>query len=122
MLVGLRMAIEVPPINDDRVEWHLLNWRRWMQTGEFAGLGLSGRASGGIGISHSADFDQLADGADRNVAKMVDAIIRGLKPLEQKALRCRYLHEDWTSPLPMAHIVVIAKEALRLGLNKRGIV
>ena len=117
----MMLAIQIEA-TDDRVEWHLWNWRRWMQTGEFAGLGHSGRASGGIGISHTADFDQLADQADRTVAKSVDAVIRGLKPLEQKALRCRYLHEEWTSILQQAQIVIVAKESLRLGLNRRGIV
>lgn len=121
MVLEMRVcAIETT--GDGRVEWHLQNWKRYMFTGQYAGLGHSGRASGGIGISHSADFDQLADQADRVLARTVDAIIRDLKPLEQKALRCRYLYEDWTDSREMALFVVLAKEGVRLGLNRKGVV
>lgn len=105
----------------DRVEWHLLNWRDWMYSGQYAGLRLPGRASG-MGYSHGADVDQLGDIADRTAARAVDAIIRDLKPLEQKALRCEYLAEEWTSPTPHELVLVLAREAVRAGLDRRGIV
>jgi hypothetical protein len=110
------------PENFERVDWHLENWKRYMLTGQYQGLRMPGRACAGMGISHTADFDQLADAADLNVARAVDAIIRDLKPLEAKALRCRYLHEQWTSVLSMAAVVVVAMEGVRTGLNRRGIV
>jgi len=116
------MRIEKPAANDARVDWHLENWKRYMFTGQYVGLSAPGRASGGIGISHTADFDQLADQADRVLARAVDAIIRDLRPLEQKALRCRYLHETWCSPHPLGAVVLVARESVRMGLNRRGIV
>jgi hypothetical protein len=107
---------------EDRVEWHLYNWARFMRTGSYDILGMPGRACGGMGISHSADFDQLADQADRAAARTCDAVIRDLKPLEQKAIRCAYLGEMWESPLQEGAVLVVAKEAMRIGLNRRGIV
>lgn len=121
MLLVERVIAMKPHVDYDRVEWHLWNWARYMRTGGYAGLSISGRASGGIGISHSADFDQLADLADRSSARACDAVIRDLKPLEQKAIRCAYLGEDWTRPEHEGAVLVVAKESVRLGLNKRGV-
>lgn len=124
LIVAEVIAVQMTPpdASDERLEFHLWNWQRWMRTGAFSDLGLPGRACGGMGISHSADFDQLADQADRVAAKACDAVIRNLKPLEQKAIRCAYLGEEWTSVLPEGAVLVVAKEALRIGLNRRGIV
>lgn len=123
LVTSTLLAIETRPyVNDDRVEFHLDNWSRWMRTGGYTGLSAPHRASGGIGISHTADFDQLADIADMQSAKACDAVIRGLRPLEQKAIRCAYLGEEWTSVLQEGAVLVVAKEAVRLGLNRRGIV
>lgn len=116
------LAIVRPDTSDERVEFHLYNWARWMRSGSYAGLGMPGRACAGMGISHSADFDQLADIADRTAAKACDAVIRNLKPLEQKAIRCAYLGEEWTSVLQEGAVLVVAKEALKMGLDRRGIV
>jgi hypothetical protein len=113
------VAMAIKP-DYDRVEWHLYNWARYMRTGGYAGLSLPGRASGQIGISHAADFDQLADNADRIAAKTCDSVIRDLKPLEQKAIRCGYLGEDWTHVLNEAAVLVVAKEGVRLGLERKG--
>jgi hypothetical protein len=128
------MAIEVKPVHnaygepgwrkEDRVEWHALNWARYMRTGTASGLGMPRSASGGIGVSHSADFDQLADAADVVAAKAVDAIIsHDLKPLEAKAMKCEYLGEKWLrDDMDMGLVLVIAKEGLMRGLNRKGIV
>jgi hypothetical protein len=128
----LAMAIELRPVikstpdsvwphNEDRVEFHLFNWAKWLR-GSGMRLGYPSRASGGIGISHSADFDQMADNADNTIASWVDAIIRGLGNLEQKALRVEYLGERWTSPTEIGLVLVIAREGVRAGLDRKGIV
>lgn len=122
MLLAERVVQMVAHVDYDRVEWHLWNWGRYMRTGGYAGLSSPGRASGGIGISHSADFDQLADIADRVSAKACDAVIRDLKPLERKAIHCAYLGEEWTSVLQEGAVLVVAKESVRLALNKRGVI
>lgn len=124
MLIAERVVcMRVDPYFDyDRVDFHLFNWARWMRSGGTAILGIPGRACAGMGISHSADFDQLADQSDRVAAKAVDAVIRDLKPLEAKAIRCSYLGEDWTAKEQEGAVLVIAKESVRMGLNRRGIV
>jgi hypothetical protein len=128
------MAIEVKPVvkssapvgwrAEDRVLWHLWNWRLHMQPHRMTerNLGAPRRASGGIGISHTADFEQLADNADRVAADWVDAIIQDLSAIEQKALRCEYLSETWLSKTPIHLVLVLAHESVRKGLDKRGIV
>lgn len=120
MLVAIK--IEKPDASYDRVEWHLYNWADWMRTAGYAGLMLPGRACGGIGISHSADFDQLAGQADRVAAKAIDAIIRDLKPMEHKAIGWGYLGEDWDYRAEPEAVLVVATESVRLGMNRRGIV
>jgi hypothetical protein len=118
-----KLACMTNPVFDyDRVDFHLFNWARYMRTGSYAGLSLPGRACAGMGISHSADFDQLADQSDRVAARAVDAIIRDLKPLEAKAIRCSYLGEEWTSKLQEAAVLVVAKESVRAGLARKGMV
>lgn len=104
----------------DRLECLLFHWAAWMRTGFYAKLRTPGR-SACIGISHSADFDQLADAADRSIARAVDAAIQDLKPLEQKALRCAYLGEQWASPLSEAAVLVVAREHLSIVANRRGL-
>jgi hypothetical protein len=128
------MAIEVKPVikssapigwrAEDRVLWHLSNWKLHMQPHlmEERNLGAPKRASGGIGISHTADFEQLADNADRVVADWIDAIILDLPAIEQKALRCEYLYEKWESRTPIHLVLVLARESVRRGMDKRGIV
>lgn len=118
------MTAEVGWRKEDRVEWHLLNWGRFMRSGTASALGMPSRASAGIGISHAADFDQLADNADVIAARAVDAIIgHDLKPLEAKSLKCEYLGEKWLRPdVDMGLILVVAKEGLMRGLNRKGIV
>ncbi len=124
---GTNTTLEITPVpinrrkpDYDRVEFHLWNWQRWMNSGQFAGLAAPGRASGGIGISHAADFDQLYDQASQVVAKACDAVIGDLGKLEQKAIRCAYLGEVWESRLSESAVLVVAKEALRIELNRRG--
>lgn len=104
----------------DRVLWHLDNWRRWMRASNM-GLGLPTK-SPAIGISHSADFDQLAGQADRWAARAVDAIISDLRLLERDAVHHAYLETKWQHRMDVEPVLVIACESIRLALNRKGVV
>lgn len=76
-----------------------------------------------MGISHTADFDQLAEISDAVKAKAIDACMGDLKRLEAQAIRTEYLGEHWPENAPELHLVlVIAREHLRAILDRRGIV
>lgn len=69
----------------ERVEWHLENWRRWMRSGqEVDGLP---RSSGGLSDGGtSKGFDEMIEAEDRRCAKVVDAILDNLSPVERIAV------------------------------------
>lgn len=74
----------------ERVEFHLLNWARYMRTGkEVVGhrKSIPGLSNGGA----SKHFEDMLDDVDLACAKVVDAIIEGLSPVEQAALHNAYL-------------------------------
>ena len=75
-----------------------------------------------IGISHSADFEQLSDQADKWAARAVDAIIADLKPVERASIYHAYLETVWIYKYEVEPILVVAHESIRLALNRKGIV
>lgn len=79
----------------------------------------SGR--GVMAISHTADFDQLANKADAWAAAATDAVIAGLKRLERDAISHAYLETRWVHPHPVEPILVVAVEGVRIGLRKKGV-
>jgi hypothetical protein len=73
-------------MTDDRIDWHLWNWERWMRRDRGRGAGYPRQASGGIGRSHRSDFDTMVETADSRCARAVDAIVGGLTPACRGAL------------------------------------
>jgi len=69
----------------DRVEWHLENWRRWMRSGQEVDS-LPSRSSGVSDGGTSKGFDEMAEAEDRRCAKIVDAILDNLPPVERIAI------------------------------------
>lgn len=75
----------------ERVEWHLQNWREWMQSGSEV-ESLPAKAHGGMGRTFgSRDFDDMVEDEDVRCARVVDAIIGDLPPVQQAALAHLYL-------------------------------
>jgi hypothetical protein len=85
--VGRRMS-------DERCAWHLANWARWMhkRVGFFRRLWYPARASGGMAISGSSDFDAMADHADGRCARAVAAALDDLPQNQRLAIHCKHLH------------------------------
>lgn len=68
-----------------RVDWHLDNWRRWMRSGQE----VDGHARSSSGVSDggtSKGFDEMVEAEDRRCAKIVDAILDNLPPVERIAI------------------------------------
>lgn len=69
----------------ERVEWHLENWRRWMRSGQVVD-GFASRSSGTSDGGTSKGFDEMVEAEDRRCAKVVDAILDNLPPVERIAI------------------------------------
>src|SRR3989304_1500350 len=108
-------------MSPDRLEDDLQNWRAWMRHGGLEGLGMPSRVPG-IGIRHNTTFDDMIEDLDRTTAKATDAAIADLKRLEREAIHHNYLGSDWRNDYANIHVVlVVAREAVRISLMKRGI-
>lgn len=108
-------------MNDDRLDFHLDNWRRYMKAGEGI-LGYSGTAAGCVGGGNSQDFDAMVGRADMRCAIITDAVIRGLDPSEQAALNHTYLRAVFRFPRDnLAKLLESAKLKVSIGLKARGV-
>lgn len=76
---------------EGRLEWHFDNWRRYMRKDDVTD-GYPGKASGCVGGGYSQTFDDMVDAEDVRVARVVDALVNSLTPLERAAIYHRYLY------------------------------
>jgi hypothetical protein len=79
---------------DDRAEWHLWNWARWMRGGSGSPRGFRSRASGARAAS-SREFDALAAEADTACAWATDAVVDALPALSKRAVYAAQLGDRW---------------------------
>lgn len=118
------IAMTEPPIRlkveYDRLDWHLQNWRRWMQTGGKTVF----HVGGGIGLQGFTHYDTDGeyDKSDTQTAIIVDAVIRGLAQGEQEALASEYLGAAWRRATPLHLVLVVARHGVQMGINRRGLV
>lgn len=85
-------AVKVEFGSPARVDWHLENWRRWMRSGQEVDghqRSSSGMSDGGT----SKGFDEMVETEDRRCAKIVDAILDNLPPVQRIAI---YQHKGIT--------------------------
>lgn len=108
-------------MDTDRLLFHLDNWARWMKSRGLSGFHVRAK-SVGVGYTHyDTDRESEYEKSDNWHAENTDAVIRDLKRLEQLALQCEYLGAIWTDPLDIGLVLVVAREGVRMGLDKRGI-
>ena len=74
-----------------RLEWHFDNWRRYMRRDSVTD-GAPRRAAGCVGGGYSQSFDDMADASDIRCARIVDALVNSLGPLERAAIYHEYLY------------------------------
>ena len=107
-------------VEEDRVEWHLRNWKAWQQKGGLR-LGYSSRASGGIGKSGSTDFDAMCANADNSSAVAVDTIIDDLPQRERLAIYNEWLCTVFRFEGDALALYESGVNRLAKGLRARGI-
>lgn len=74
-----------------RLEFHFDNWRRWMRKDTVTD-GAPHKAAGCVGGGYSQSFDDMADASDIRCARIVDALVHSLAPLERAAIYHQYLY------------------------------
>lgn len=107
----------------ERVEWQLDNWRRWMESGQEVDS-LPGRSSGCSDGGTSKGFDEMVEAEDRRCAKVVDAILDNLPPVDRIAI---YQERGITGRVfrferkTYAQALIDGKAALSRELARRGV-
>lgn len=76
---------------EGRLEWHFDNWRRYMRKDDVTD-GYPGKAAGCVGGGYSQTFDDMADASDVRVARILDALVSSLTPIERAAIYHEYLY------------------------------
>lgn len=106
-----------------RLEWHLLNWRDYMRTGGTRGLGAPTSACGFVGGGYNNDFDSMCLEADSVAAKIMDALILSLTPVQQAAVNHKYLRAVYRFPRGnLESEFLLACARLERGMAARGLV
>jgi hypothetical protein len=114
---------EVTHMIDDRLAWHLENWRKWMRSGALKGLGAPGKSCGFVGGGYNNDFDSMCEIADDRAAEAMDAMIDSLPPVQQGAVHHRHLHAVYRFPRGnFIAALELAYATLRAGMSGRGLV
>lgn len=87
-------AIDPRSLVDQIADYHLSNWSRWMQAFEVR-TGYD-RESAVVGnYTASTSIDDMYDSKDKNDAKISNAVIESLTPVQQVAIHNVYLNSVW---------------------------
>lgn len=79
---------------DQIADYHLSNWARWMrQYEERTGYDHESAVVGNYTASTS--IDDMYDNKDKNDAKISNAVIESLQPIQQVAIHNVYLNSVW---------------------------
>lgn len=108
-------------MTDDRIGWHLENWAEWMDRGTAGGAGYSSRASGGMGRSHSRDFDSMVAESDNRCAIAVDAVLDSMNPAERGSIHHFHIAAVYGFRDPVKLVYDRARAKLGRELDARGI-
>ena len=108
----------------DRLEWHLENWARWMGSGGTTDLRGPNHAHGCTSWGDSWDSEAVYERMERRCAGIMDAMIGSLPPAQQAAILCEYeVARAFNFPRGNYHeLLVLAKAKLRSMMHSRGLV
>lgn len=90
-VVERKQETMIAGMSEGRLEFHLDNWRRWMRKDSVTD-GYSRTAAGCIGGGYSQSFDDMVDAEDIRCARILDALVNSLEPIERAAIYHRYLY------------------------------
>lgn len=127
MIVTLRRSKDEPGtstgsgrMTDDRLEWHLWNWSRWMRGGKVT-VGFQ-KETVGMFSGASAHFDDMADANERRLASICDVVVTGLPYSHYAAISNKHLYTVYKFPRNNEEkCLELGMEGLRSGLEVRGI-
>ncbi len=103
-------------LRKERLDFHLLNWSRWMHS---SANSLDFVVSPWFQISGATTFEDMIDEMDVENAIRMDSLIDSLDELERHAIYADYLNSSWSSDLAIEPILVRAKKWLLGRLDEK---
>ena len=123
MTYAATKPVEIDPrsLVDQIADYHLSNWARWMrQYEERTGYDHESAVVGNYTASTS--IDDMYDSKDKNDAKISNAVIESLQPIQQVAIHNVYLNSVWRYKGDLEAIFVEAVAAFWVLGQKRGLI
>lgn len=107
---------------DQRLDFHLGNWARWMRSGEHV-QGYKHGAAGCVGGGYCGDFDDMVASSDRHTAAIVDVLIADLPPAQSCAVHSMWLNAVYRFKSEQAFDTAYLKacESLLIGMDRKGL-
>lgn len=102
-----------------RLDWHLDNWVRYMRAPDTRGLGV---VTCRYWHSGSSDFDTLADTAEMQCARTMDAVISDLPPVQRTCVHHVHLGVRFVYPDSVETVYADARASMSRGMALRDVV
>ena len=96
MTCAAKKPVEIDPrsLVDQIADYHLSNWARWMRQYEER-IGYDHESAVIGNYTASTSIDDMYDSKDKNDAKISNAVIESLHPIQQVAIHNVYLNSVW---------------------------
>ena len=96
MTYAATKPVEIDPrsLVDQIADYHLSNWARWMRQYEER-IGFDHESAVIGNYTASTSIDDMYDSKDKNDAKISNAVIESLQPIQQVAIHNVYLNSVW---------------------------
>ena len=96
MTYAAKKPVEIDPrsLVDQIADYHLSNWARWMRQYEER-IGYDHESAVIGNYTASTSIDDMYDSKDKNDAKISNAVIESLQPIQQVAIHNVYLNSVW---------------------------
>lgn len=114
-----RRMTKLDTMTEEKLTWHLDNWAAWMK-GALNDGDYSSRASV-CGSTSSREFDAMVAEADTRCAVAVSAIVDELPRQQEAAIHHFHLAGAYRLRGDVLEHYALGREAVRVGLNRRGI-
>ena len=114
-----KAALLHPSLTHERVEWHLWNWERWINSSRLPGL-MPSRANGFAVCA--PDVDETLDNLNRGLGDTCDRAIRELPPPMRMAIHAHHHIAVWRGEGDRHALYVHACARLGRSLYLRGMV
>jgi len=118
-----RKPVEIDPrsLIDPIADYHLSNWKRWMESYEVR-TGYDHESAVVGNYRASTSLDDMYDSKDRNDAMITNAVIEDLAPIHQVAIHNVYLACVWRFRGDLNTVFVEAVEKFWAAGQKRGLI